>query len=258
MKRRFTLIELLVVIAIISILAAMLLPALSGAKDKASGIQCMANLRTVGVATANYLGDGREFFPYLPYGKKADGSTDSSYQCSRVEILIKGAAYGLDYDTVVATANPQKAFKAMYCPKRPGTNGYAFSKAHGEGLKYKLRDVLQPTNKVFAMDENHTEIMHVGNMSLSSNVVNHGYNYIPGAGSVYGDLVWTAATNTAYARDFIKGRHGLASGYAFYDGHAAVLPASKMAYEHRKTTAYYAMGTTYNGTMFNPFSLKVY
>ena len=63
--RAFTLIELLLVITIISILASMLIPAVTSVKERADSIVCAQNLRTIGAAVQLYLGDHNQNFPAI-------------------------------------------------------------------------------------------------------------------------------------------------------------------------------------------------
>ena len=78
-RSAFTLIELLVVIAIIAILAALLLPALSSAKEKAKRSTCVNHLHQIGIGLSVYMPDYNERVPGCQLGDNAANNTDVTY-----------------------------------------------------------------------------------------------------------------------------------------------------------------------------------
>lgn len=194
-KSAFTLIELLVIIVIIGILAAMLLPALNGARSKAQAMRCVNNLKQIGMAIALYEADNDE---YIPRSTWATSATE-----------------GHAWDSAILTylSNNEQVFK---CPKdntaKPGDykwdrhNSYKINDFFSiGGDNYGINDPRTPAGKKL------TQIKKPENTILvvCSHYRNHYVGYDINNCKSYGYCHWFGYLNV----------HEGGTNYLFTDGH---------------------------------------
>src|SRR5258706_403750 len=173
----FTLIELLVVIAIIAILAAMLLPALSKAKEKAREINCLSNLKQLQIGFAMYVGENNDMLP-PNYG--AVDSIPESSSGTNSWVLGEVRWFSLDTDIDQGVLYTYVAGRGVYkCPsdssKTRGANSILRNRSYALNqyltltkLPDRLLKSIQIQNpaKVFTFIDEHPDSIEDGNFGV--------------------------------------------------------------------------------------------
>jgi prepilin-type N-terminal cleavage/methylation domain-containing protein/prepilin-type processing-associated H-X9-DG protein len=178
--RAFTLIELLVVIGIIAVLAALLLPTLSRAKEKARGIVCLNNLKQWGLATQLYAENSGNYLP--KDGSPNGASTRDCWYVSLPQVLglepFNKKPWFKDPDI-----EPEKCI--WICPSNKRRSS-GFSLFHyclnehvnglGAGKRVKLSSIPRPTLTVWLFDNGKTNGVAKQN-SVHPNLHSGGANF---------------------------------------------------------------------------------